>query len=207
MNGEDTKLWPEFEETQRLAGSAYDAHRDTLLKSTQDLEAKLLAYRQSQAWQTAITATILDGWRKHAALYQSVLNELNSIDIDWERKKVTGIAGIWEAFALRAHQEFKTDILPLCWEVILKHGADWPQWKVITFLRMMEAVPDERSVEPLIAFLETATDTAMQDVAAQTLKRQPGVKAREAIRTRLQSASPPATQAAERLQRVLSTLK
>lgn len=207
MNGQETNLWPEFEQAKLLAGPAYDAHRDALLNSTPDLEAKLLAYRQGQPWQTPITAAMLDGWRKHAALYKSVLDELNSIDIEWERKKVTGMAGIWEAFALRAHQEFKTDILPLCWEVILKHAADWPQWKVITFLRMMEAVPDERSVDPLISFLETASDAAMQDVAAQTLKRQPTLKAREAIRRRLQSTSPPAAPAAERLQGVLSTLK
>lgn len=207
MNGQDTNLWPEFEQAKRLAGPAYDAHRDALLKGTQDLDAKLLAYRQSHPWQTAITAAMLDGWRKHTALYKSVLHELNSIDIDWERKKVSGIAGIWEAFALRAHQEYKTDILPLCWEVILKHAADWPPWKVITFLRMMEAVPDEQSVEPLIAFLETAPDAAMQDVAAQTLKRQPSIKAREAIRARLESPTPPPPPAAELLQRVLTTLK
>jgi hypothetical protein len=181
--------WPEFETLIDLTGEAYRARRDALL-STPDLKAKLALQPTDSPWKPRLAAAILQGWLEKKSLYEGVLKELDAIDISWERQKVTGIAGIWERFALRAHREYHSDILPLCWEVVLKHGEDWPDWKVITFLRMMDVVPNERSVEPLIHFIESSPSPKLTDVGRDSLSRQPVLAVQLAVARRLELPIP-----------------
>lgn len=113
-----------------------------------------------------------------------MLAELDQVDLERESRKITGISGVWEAFGARAEAEYKADILPLCWEVLLKHAADWPDWKLIAFLRATAAVPAPESVDPVIAFLEATDDAQLQDVAGQTLLKLP----RDAVEPRVHRA-------------------
>jgi hypothetical protein len=178
--------WTEFEELMRHTGEPYRALRTAILTHAPDLEARLQAERERPAWRSQIFAEILAGWRNHRDMYESVLAELDAVDVAWESKKVTGISGVWDRFALRAQREYQAAILPLCWEVLLARDEEWPDWKVVTFLRMLEAVPDDRSIEPLIAFVETTRPPALRGVGADALSRQPAVATRLAVIARLE---------------------
>jgi hypothetical protein len=174
----------DIEVLKQLAGAPYERARDALLQS-RDLPSRLAATPPFPGdWRDTITRLILGGWSKHAPLYRRVLAELDAVNVEHESRKITGISGVWEAFAAKAETEYKADILPLCWEVLLKHAGDWPDWKLIAFLRATAAVPAPDSVDPVIAFLESTDDAQLQDVAGQTLLKLP----KDAVEPRVQRA-------------------
>jgi hypothetical protein len=169
---------------KELTGAAYERARDALLESP-DLDSQLAATPAHQGdWRDTITRRILDGWRRHGSLYRVVLAELDAVDVEHESRKITGITGVAERFAFWAKTEPQADILPLCWEVLLKHGGEWPDWKLVVFLFIVAAVPAPESVDPVIAFLEGIDDVLLQDAAGQTLRKLP----QDAVEPRVQRA-------------------
>ncbi len=147
----------EFEVLQAVRGELYTIKRDEWLASVPHLEERLEPYLESGAWREAVFARILLGWLKHAPVYRDLLADLAAVDAAQEARRAVGLGQVWDDFARRAADHPPARILPLCWEAILEYPGVWPEWKVVTFLRMLRAVPHVRSVEPLLAYLEGST--------------------------------------------------
>jgi hypothetical protein len=173
----------DLEILKQLTGEAYEARRNAFLQSSGDL-ARLAAPPVPGDWRAAMVRRVLTGWRDHGPLYRRVLADLEAVDVAAESRTVVGISGVWDRFALKAQKEYKSDILPLCWEILLKHADDWPMWKLVAFLRAAAAVPDAASVDPVLWFLERTADSQLQDVAGQTLLKLP----RDAVALRVEQA-------------------
>ncbi len=150
----------------RAEGDLYQKEKEKLLSSEEHVSALLEESRDSDQWEYHIAASIIDGWRKHGKLYETVLGEIEAIDAEKYRQTVKGI---------------EKDILPLCWEMILKFGNQYEQWKIITFLYMISAVPDERSIEPLMWFIENTDSEELRQRAARAITFLP----KDAVKTRL----------------------
>lgn len=209
--------WTDFNRLVELTGTAYEQHREHVLKNTPDLKQRLADLQANPEWQAQVLWRILQGWQDHRDLYQRVLRELDAIDVAHESKKVTGVSGIWSDYAYLAKNEYGEAILPLCWEVLLKYSDTWPSWKLITFLRMQAALPHELSVEPVLAFMTKQTDPATLDLAGRMLLYLPAQAVRPAVTTHLQAAEAKAQRSAaeeqqtrplrQALQNVLKKLK
>jgi len=163
----------------------YQYERDALLGSTQDLNSLIAVNASSPEWRNQVQAEILEGWLQHREMYISILRELEAVNVEQERKTVVGISRIWDAYALKAQKEYGRAVLPLAWEVILKFESYWPDWKVITFLRMIADVPDVRSIEPVLWLLENTDNKHLRQAAGKTLSKLP----QEAVKLRIQQLS------------------
>lgn len=209
--------WTEFNRLVELTGTAYEQQRDHVLKNTPDLKQKMADLKANPQWQAQVLWGILQGWQDHRDLYQRVLAELNAIDVEHEKKKVTGISGIWSDYAYLAKKEYGDAILPLCWEVLLKHSDTWPSWKLITFLRMQAVLPDSLSVEPVLAFMEKQNEPSTLELAGRMLLYLPAKDVRPAVTEHLKVAETKAQRSAadeqqtrnlrQALQTVLKKLK
>lgn len=186
---------PDFDVLLEVTGRTYDTRRDALLHSVDDLNARLEPYAKRD-WRSATMSRVLTGWSAHGALYRRVLADLDSVDVAKESRKVSGMSAVWDQFADAAATQFKTDILPLCWEALLKHGDDWPAWKLVAILRATAAVPVAESVKPVLWFLEHTSEPQLQDVAGQTLQKLPK-----------QAAEPSVHQSEDRLARIVEILR
>jgi hypothetical protein len=176
--------WDDFELLKQVTGEFYDTRRDALLRSTPDLKARLAGPEAQGDWYNTIMRRILAGWGEHSLLYRRVLADLDAVDVARESRKVAGISAIWDEFALKAATQYKADILPLCWEVLLKHAGDWPTWKLVAFLHATAAVPAPESIDPVFWFLEHVSNPQLQDVAGQTIRKLP----KDELRSRLDQA-------------------
>jgi hypothetical protein len=175
----DFEAWPELEALQAATGDDYVGLRDQALEALRaEGDAGVAAVERAGVYTehadgvTATHARILLGWNTHAALYRQVLQELEAVDFEHARKTASGIAGVWDDFAFAAADEWQTAVLPLCWEVLLKRQDDWPDWQVVTFLRMVAAVPDVRS-RPAVAWLAEHGKESLRRDAREALAKLP----------------------------------
>jgi hypothetical protein len=152
---------------------AYLHQRNMLLSNPQELGPLLASYRGSEDWTLRGHAAILAGWQQNRNMYIRIIQELDAINVEQESKTVVGISRVWDAFALKTEKEYGRAVLPLAWEVILKFSGYWPDWKTITFLRMIAAVPDAESIEPVVHLLENTSSESLRQVAGQTLTHLP----------------------------------
>ncbi|MCP4349979.1 MAG: hypothetical protein GY795_31240 [Desulfobacterales bacterium] len=167
------EYWESFEKLKIKMGNDYLKDREYLLHSIPDIKERVQSYQDDSNWQNRILAGILAGWSDHDKLYSKVLADLDAVDLERELQTVTGISGVWNKFALTAQNEYKSDILPLCWESLMKFHNEWPEWKLITFMRMIVAVPDEKSIYPLISLIENTSNSRLQQSAGRSLARLP----------------------------------
>lgn len=158
-----------------LESGLYEPHRDALVAMRDDPKlGALLALDADHAdWPRAMTARVVQGWQQHGGLYRSVLDELDGVDVDQVLATATGMPSVWDEFRRRAVEDYREGILPLCWERVVKYGRLAPSWKTTVFARMMEAVPHERNVPPLLHCLSHSDDYSVQDECAQALRAQP----------------------------------
>lgn len=170
-----------FEALAQLHGPIYVAERNRLFQNQQELRTSVQTHLQSDNWQLRIQARILQGWASEHAFYTKLNAELDAVNVEREKKTVTGISRIWDGYALRAQKEYQHKVLPLCWEAATKLHADLPAWKVVTFLHMIGAVPTEESIEPVVYLLEESSDPLLRGAAGQALAKLP----REAVKRRL----------------------
>lgn len=163
----------QFTMLTQLSGDAYLSQRNDLLSSRIDMQGFVPLQKVALPWQNNIQAKVLIGWQQHQALYVSVIHELSAIDPEAESKTVAGISRIWNMYGLKTSKEYQEDILPLAWEVILKLHNNWPEWKVVTFLHMLAAQPDEASVTPVIWLMENTQNETIREFAGFTLSKLP----------------------------------
>jgi hypothetical protein len=161
---------------------AYQYERDALLGSPQDLNTLIADNAARPEWHNQVQAEILKGWLQHREMYASILRELEAVNVEQESKTVVGISRIWDAYALKAQKKYGRAVLPLAWEAILKFESYWPDWKVITFLKMIAAVPDVQSIEPILWLLESTDNEHLRHAAGKTLSKLP----QEAVKLRIQ---------------------
>ena len=94
------------------------------------------------------------GWRDHAPLYKQVIDRFESADLERAKKTVTGVAGLQDDLADMARTEWKQEVLPLCWEILLKFSSEWPAglkgdgeaaaseaWRITAAVRMISGPP------------------------------------------------------------------
>lgn len=165
--------WVEFDRLKYSTGNDYRQQRDLILRSTPDIKARIQSVLTDPDWFNRIMAMILEGWIDHRQMYTNVLAELDAVNVERENKTVVGISRVWDAYALKAENEYKTDILPLCWESLLKYEQEWPEWKLVTFVYMTASVPDRHSIEPLIYLIENSNNPELQDIAGEALAELP----------------------------------
>ncbi|MBZ5715387.1 hypothetical protein [Nannocystis pusilla] len=177
--------WPEFAALRVLHGEDYARRRGRVLADQTAVMTYLPAYAGDPDWLWRTLAAIVRGWSEHAALYRQVLAELDRVNVAAEGKKVTGISRIWTRYGMRARIDYGPAILPLCWEVILKFGDLWPQWKVITFLEMIAAVPKAESVEPVLTFMQEVAPIDFIEAATNTLRDLPAADVQPALAARM----------------------
>lgn len=168
----------------RAKGDLYQKEKEKILRSEEHVSALLEKSRDSDQWEDHIAASIVEGWFTHGKLYETVLGEIASIDADKYQQTVKGIEDVWDTYSVRAFNSYKKDILPLCWEMILKFGNQYEQWKIITFLYMIAAVPDTRSIEPLMWFIENTDSEELRQRAARAITFLP----KDAVKIRLKQA-------------------
>lgn len=168
----------------RAQGDLYQKEKEKLLSSAEYVSALLEESRDSDQWEDHIAASIIDGWHKHGKLYEIVLGEIESIDAEKYRQTVKGIEDVWDTYSVKAFNNYKKDILPLCWEMILKFGNQYEEWKIITFLYMISALPDERSIEPVMHLIENTDKEELRRRAAKAISFLP----KNAVRSRLQQS-------------------
>lgn len=163
----------QFTMLTQLSGEAYLFQRNALLSHRVDVTTFLPLQTNEVSWQHQIQAQILTGWQKHHLLYTSIIKELGAVDAETESKTAIGISRIWDKYALKTQKEYHEDILPLAWEVVLKLHEHWPDWKVITFLHILAAEPNEASVAPTIWLLENTLNDSIRDAAGFALSKLP----------------------------------
>ena len=173
--------WEAFQAVKEATGARYVRLRDELLREP-NLAERLKARRASKDWRTALTARVLQGWLDHAQVYRKFLADMDSVDIENERRSVAGVARVWDGFARLARTKLKLRALPLAWEIVLKRSDDWAAWKVITALKILWVVPHKLSVDPVLWVIDSNQN--LRDVAARTLAHLP----REAVRKQVVAA-------------------
>ena len=162
--------WHAFEILAEITGPIYRVKRAELLKQNANRLKRLEAYQHDKDWRMVITAAILRGWMAHEELYATLSRNFRSEQLEKALPKVTGMSGIYEKYVLLAEEKQKV-VLPFCWEALLKFSDEWQQWQTIAVIRMIGAVPDRRSVKPLLWFIRTTDQYQLADEAARALSR------------------------------------
>lgn len=165
--------WKDFDNLKRLKGNEYRVQRDSIIATTSDLETKLQNYLKSTDWEDVIHSKILLAWSKHRLLYTDVLKRLNNVDVATVRQNIIGMNQVFNEFALDAQTKWGTSILPLCWEQIMKFHHEIPDWHIITYIQMIETVPDSQSIDPLLFFIANHTNLDLQRYAGRILRSLP----------------------------------
>lgn len=153
-------------------GTEYVELRDALLKDSSALADFLAQKKPTSASDTSISAVqyeIILGWKNNSDSFKQYLAEIDSINFDIERKTATGVAGVWRQYATIAKEDYGVLILPLCWEVLLKYGKEWDSLVMNIFLTAVEYIPNIRSVEPLLRYMEATTDLPQHRFAGTKL--------------------------------------
>lgn len=166
------KPWPELELLKRSAGQHYIDLRDGLLR-VPDLRSRIADAGPPDNWRDRIHLYILRGWLEHGELFRQVLAELDAVNVELEKKKITGFNGVLRIFAVKAERQWKEPVLPLIWEVLMKYRGAMPAWKQMVFVSMASAVPHAMSVEPLIEFMEHTPEPAAIDYAGTAMEALP----------------------------------
>jgi hypothetical protein len=162
-------LSQQFNILTQINRDEYQYLRKALTDNPQPLKSLIAVNTSDTDWRRRIHADILQAWLQHKKMYLSILRDLDAVNVEKESRTAVGISRIWDAYSFKAQKEYKHTVLPLSWEVILKFEGHWPNWKVITFLRMIAAVPDKRSIEPLLWLLEHTDNSSLRQVTGQTL--------------------------------------
>lgn len=170
-----TTPWQEEVAILRVAkGALYKKRRDALLAAPPaTLRSSLEQLSTSPDAAQATTTSILVGWMDHRPLYEAILAELDAVDVGTVGASQVGFEMVWRKFNERAARTWKHAVLPLCWEEITRFASGAPDWRISTFLSMIRAVPDVRSVEPVFAALEAAEKHSLAEVYAATLRTLP----------------------------------
>ncbi|MBN1603625.1 MAG: hypothetical protein JW915_18585 [Chitinispirillaceae bacterium] len=151
-------------------GDHYVKLREALLLDSMALEEFLSKKPSaSDTSNTEIHYEIISGWKNNGEKFKNYLSEIESIDFETEKKKVTGVPGVWRAYANKAKREYGELIIPLCWEVLLKHGREWESWVINIFLTAIEYIPDHKSIGPLIQYMDVTTDLPQHRFAGAKL--------------------------------------
>ncbi len=171
-----------FEGLKATRADAYIAYREAWT-ARKEAAAKFLANKEAagKAWQGVVQKEILEGWSRHETLYRSVLKKIEEVDVTFQTKTCGGMASIYGVFYRLTKTEYLGRILPLCWESVLKFDGTWPDWKIMTFLHMMRALPDKLSVEPAFHALCTSDSKQVRETAAEVLSELP----RDQVKARL----------------------
>ncbi len=170
-----------FHLLQASDAQAYDAARarwqGTLAASRHELERRAV----SADWRTAINAAIVLGRIDHGPAYDRFQAALAAEDIRAAGRMAGGLHTVWAKYQAIATRDLQGAVLPLCWEVLLKHVNSWPDWQVTAYLRILWVTPDPRSLEPLMWFLETTANDGHAHDAARAV----ALLGRAAVATRL----------------------
>ncbi len=181
---------PELDTLIRLEGRPYIELRDRILASSQLLQPILNQPEAGEAWQVRIHREILRGWLEHRDLFLRVQADLNNINVETERKKITGVSGVWTRFSALASRVYKEPVLPLCWEAILKLRGFVPEWQLLTYLHMVSVLPHPLSVEPVAGFIERSQEAGSADLAGRVLEALPREAVLDAVDARLAQPAP-----------------
>jgi hypothetical protein len=162
-----------FDVLCQTGGATYQQQRDQLLADPARLQQHIADYEAAPHWRQRVCSRILSGWLSHRQMYLAILEELDRVDVAWEQKGVAGLSRVWDAYALKTQREYGKDVLPLAWEAVLKWGDELPEWKVITFLHMLAAVPVEDSVDVIVWLLSNTERAGLREAAGAALSRMP----------------------------------
>ncbi|MBK8254833.1 MAG: hypothetical protein IPK82_19510 [Polyangiaceae bacterium] len=153
-----------------LEGASYRARRDTLLTSSlADLESELASFVDSPLWTQAVIARIVLAKKTHGALHERVLTAIREADVERALKTAGGLNGLLNEFAQHARVDWGEGALPLAWETLLKEGDETPPQTLLFHLAILRGLPIERSVDVILAFMETRDDLGMIEASARTL--------------------------------------
>ncbi len=169
----------------QLEGPIYRSTRDELFRRGGNFSDLTARYAGDPDWRVRMTAAILQGWTEQRGLYEKVQSELDRINPAGRSQRLTGMAGLWEEWEMRAHLELREPILPLAWEGVAKLADSLPAWRTAAFLAMISGVPSERSIEPVAHVIETSAERLLRERAALALSKLP----RESANRRLAQLS------------------
>ena len=164
----------------QLTGAPYLAFRNPLIQRGGDYAAAVAATEDDPDWRVPMAARILQGWSSHGDMYRKVTAEIDSIDVAARAPTVAGVSGIWDAYELRAHEEYGPAILPLAWEEVTKFAAERQVWRTATFLSMLSVGQRPESIAAAAHVIEPSDNKLLRDRAALALSKLPraGVEAR-----------------------------
>ncbi|MCP3868899.1 MAG: hypothetical protein GY703_12540 [Gammaproteobacteria bacterium] len=155
-------------------GGVYQAYRDQWLAAPEANRVIRSDELPGEAdWEADTQKKILLGWEENRDLYSTVLKAIDDVDVAFRMKTVAGMAGVYGEYYRRAQSEYQDRILPLCWEAALKFDGHWPGWKIMTFLHMLRALPNDRSVDPVLHVLTTSNSREVRETAAKVLAALP----------------------------------
>lgn len=166
-----------------LEGAAYRARRDAAL-AADTLENEVASLVDSPAWAQAVTARILLGHRKNAALFAQIEEALAGADVEGAKKTAGGLGSLLNELAEQTRVDWGEGALPLAWEALLKSGGELPAVTLLFHLAMLRGLPHPLSVEVILAFMESRDDEGLIEAAARTLAAFPT----ELIETRVAAA-------------------
>lgn len=157
-----------------LEGASYRARRDALLAgSGADLESEVASFVDSPLWTQSVTARILLAKKKYAVLHERILTAIREADVERALKTAGGLNGLLNDFAAQTRVEWGEGALPLAWEVLLKEGGETPSQTLLFHLAILRGLPVERSVDVILAFMESRDDLGMIEASARTLSAFP----------------------------------
>ncbi len=135
-------------------GPLYTEHRDGWLRRTPNARALLRRYAERPGWHDRVMAEILGTWLDHRPDAEALIDQIDHVDWEKERRSILGPDPVFEQYRRLAALPGKRGwILPLCWEMALKRRNEWPVYKRMTFFSMMEQPPDTLSAEVLFHYL------------------------------------------------------
>jgi hypothetical protein len=146
----------EFEGLKVVRGEVYEKKRDAWIAARERYRPWLLPLSLDPSDpDPGHVAHILVSWMDHRAAYGRFLQELD----DETRRPGWGPEA--ERALLRRFlddKELREEALALSWESILKFSSTWPRSKVLFFFGVLRALPDERSLDPIMAYLAEPRD-------------------------------------------------
>lgn len=166
-----------------LEGASYRARRDALLAAEVDLETELAGLVDSPLWSQAVTARILIARRRDVELHDTIRKAIAEADVSRAQRSAAGLGGLLNDFAARAREEWGEGALPLAWETLLKEGGETPSLTLLFHLAVLRGLPVARSVDVILAFMNTRDDEGLIEASARTLSAFPSSLTQAAVET------------------------
>lgn len=162
-----------FDTLAACTGQAYERHKAAFLPGLPALRTRLLEKAQAPDWNSRVTARILLGYGEHGAAYRQFAADVGSADIAREADSAGGLDTIWRGYQAVATRGLGSAFCPLCWEIILKHRHDYPDWQYVCYVRILWVCLDSDSADPLAWLVATAPDSAAAGDAVKALAALP----------------------------------